>query len=48
MSLLVWNCRGLGNPSTIRELGDYIRAKDPSILFLAETWIDDARLDIVL
>ena len=48
MSLLVWNCHGLGNPYTIRDLGDYIRAKDLSIMFLAKTWTDDARLDNVL
>ena len=45
MSLLVWNCRGLRNPCTVRELGDYIQAKDPTVVFLAETWTDDARLD---
>ena len=48
MSLLVWNCRGLGNPRTVRELGDYIWAQDPTVVFLAETWTDDARLDQVL
>ena len=48
MSLLVWNCRGLRNPRTVKELRDYIRAQDPSVVFLAETWIDDARLDQVL
>ena len=48
MSLLVWNCHGLGNACTVRELGDYIRAKDPFVVFLAKTWTDDARLDSVL
>ena len=48
MSLLVWNCHGLRNPRKIQKLGDYILAKDPSVLFLAETWTEDARLDIVL
>nr|XP_023877746.1 uncharacterized protein LOC111990191 [Quercus suber] len=28
----------------MRELGDLIRAKDPSVVFLAETWADEARL----
>ena len=32
----------------MRELGDYIQAKDPTVTFLAETWTDDARLDQVL
>ena len=44
MSLLCWNCRGLGNPLTIQELGDIVRAQDPAIVFLAETWLDEARL----
>ena len=48
MSLLEWNCRGLRNPRTVKELRDYIRAQDPSVVFLVETWIDDARLDQVL
>ena len=32
----------------MRKLGDYIREKDPSVVFLAKTWIDDAMLDQVL
>ena len=45
MNLLCWNCRGLGNQSTEQELGDIIRAQDPSVVFLAETWLDKARLE---
>ena len=44
MSIIVWNCRGLGNLWTVTELEVVIRAKDPSVLFLAETWADEARL----
>ena len=44
MSCLAWNCCGLGNLCTVRELGDLIRAKDPFVVFLAETWADEARL----
>ena len=44
MSLIVWNCRGLGNLRTVKELQVMIRVKDPSIVFLAETWADEARL----
>ena len=47
MSCLAWNCRGLENLCTGRELVDIIRAKDPSILFLAETLVDEARLEFV-
>ena len=48
MNLLVWNCRGLGNLRTEKELGNIIRAKDPPVVFLAETWADEARLERVL
>ena len=48
MSFLIWNCRGLGNPQTIQELGDLIRAQDPTVVFIAETWLDEARLRLLL
>ena len=44
MSLIVWNCRGLRNLCTGKELERMVRAKDPSVVFLAETWADEARL----
>ena len=45
MSLLVWNCHGFGNLHTGKELEELIQAKDPTVVFLAETWTDKARLD---
>ena len=48
MSIIVWNCRGLGNPQTIRELRDLIRAQDPAAMFIAETWLDEVRLKSLL
>ena len=47
MSCLAWNCHGLGNLHTGRELGDIIWAKDHFVVFLAETLTDDARLEFV-
>ena len=44
MSIIVWNCRGLGNLRTGKELEVVIRAKVPSVVFIAETWADEARL----
>ena len=44
MSLLCWNCRGLRNQRTENQLAELVWAKDPSIVFLAETWTDEARL----
>ena len=48
MSCLVRNYRGLGNPCTENELVDLGRAKDLSVMFLAETWVDKVRLKNVL
>ena len=47
MGFLCWNCRGLANRWTVQELGDIIRAQDPSVVFLVETWLDEARLGII-
>ena len=48
MSLLVKNCRELENQRTRKELGDLIWAKDLSVVFIANTWIDEVRLDCIL
>ncbi|XP_031099874.1 uncharacterized protein LOC116004082 [Ipomoea triloba] len=37
MSTLCWNCRGLGNPRTVRELIDLVYIKKPDFIFLMET-----------
>ncbi|KAK4391663.1 putative mitochondrial protein [Sesamum angolense] len=37
MSLLVWNCQGLGNPWTVKGLRDLIQENNPHLVFLAET-----------
>ena len=47
MSCIVWNYRGLGNPLAVQELADVAQAKAPTLVFLAETLVDEARLDFV-
>ena len=47
MNLLLWNCRGLRNQRTEKELGNIIQAKDPSVVFLSETLTDDGRLEFI-
>ena len=47
MNCLVWNCYGLRNLRIRKELVEIIGAKDPSIMFIAETWANEARLDQV-
>lgn len=43
MSLLSWNCRGLGNPSTVREDRELTAKFAPAVLCLVETQISSAR-----
>ena len=44
MNMLRWNYRGLRNQQTIQELDDLVRAQDPTVVFLAKTWLDEAKL----
>ncbi|KAE8656259.1 hypothetical protein F3Y22_tig00117005pilonHSYRG00262 [Hibiscus syriacus] len=37
MTIFCWNCRGLGNPATVRELRRLISEKDPMLVFVSET-----------
>ncbi|KAG6667043.1 hypothetical protein CIPAW_01G073500 [Carya illinoinensis] len=37
MSILVWNCRGLGNPQSIRIFRKLTKEKCPFLVFLVET-----------
>ena len=47
MSCLAWNCCGLGNLRTGRELVEIIQTKDPAMVFLAETLTNNARLEFI-
>lgn len=44
MSCQVWNFCGLGNLWIGKELEELVRAKNHSIVFLAEKWANEARL----
>ena len=48
ISILVWNCCGLGNLCTKREFIEIIQAQDPFVLFIPETWTNEAGLDHIL
>ncbi|KAG4148582.1 hypothetical protein ERO13_D05G293550v2, partial [Gossypium hirsutum] len=37
MKIFSWNCRGVGNPATVRELKQLLVANVPDIVFLCET-----------
>jgi exonuclease III len=47
MTCLFWNCRGLRNPLTVQELTIMVRKKDPLVLFLSETKLEEKRLKVL-
>ena len=44
MSIMCWNCHGLGKRQTVQDLRDIIQAQDITVEFLAKTWLLEARL----
>jgi exonuclease III len=44
MSCLSWNCRGLGNATTIKELRELARRVASSVLCVQETQVPKARV----
>ena len=45
MNSLGWNCRGLGNPQSVRALHDLVRRWAPKIVFLSETKLRTKRME---
>lgn len=47
MSLIAWNCRGLGNHTTVQVLLDLVQRKKPRVLFLCEMFVGRHRIEHV-
>ena len=45
MKILSWNCRGIGNPATVKELRDLAKDYAPSVMFIMETQISKYRVE---
>uniref|UniRef100_A0A453IQP4 Endonuclease/exonuclease/phosphatase domain-containing protein n=2 Tax=Aegilops tauschii subsp. strangulata TaxID=200361 RepID=A0A453IQP4_AEGTS len=45
MNILAWNCRGVGNRRTVREVLALVKANDPKLVFLSETRQDVAKVE---
>jgi exonuclease III len=47
MSALVWNCRGLGIPQTVRDLCQLVKEKRPRLVFLIETKMVNKKIEFL-
>jgi hypothetical protein len=47
MSLLSWNCRGLGNLRIVRDLCRMVKEKKPDLVFLMETKLPSLRMEFI-
>lgn len=47
MKIMIWNCRGLGNPRAIPILIELLRAHRPDVVFLFETLVCSARIEVI-
>ena len=45
MIIISWNCRGLGNPRSVRALGEFIHSRQPDIIFLCETLVHADKIE---
>ena len=39
MSILCWNYCEFGNQQIVQEIGDLVQVQDPTVMFLAKTWL---------
>ncbi|KAJ0008131.1 hypothetical protein Pint_29751 [Pistacia integerrima] len=47
MICISWNCRGLGNPRTVRELHHWVKTKCPNFVFLMETKCNRNKVELI-
>jgi hypothetical protein len=47
MTILSWNCRGLGNLRTVRDLCRMVKEKRPSMVFLMETKLRKDKMEVI-
>ena len=45
MSILCWNCRGMGNPWSVRQLRRWSNSYAPDLIFLSETMINKIEIE---
>lgn len=45
MKIFSWNCRGIGNPLTVKALQAWCWRERPNILFIMESMVDKGKLE---
>ncbi|GLT59791.1 hypothetical protein SLA2020_325910 [Shorea laevis] len=45
ITILAWNCRGLGNPATLTKFKKISRTQKPQLMFLSETKQNTAEME---
>jgi len=44
MKLVSWNCRGAGNPSKVKAIGDMLKMENPYLLMIQETKLEEKQI----
>lgn len=44
MTILAWNCQGLGSALAVQTLADEVRSHDPLLIFLAKTKTGESKM----
>jgi exonuclease III len=47
MTILSWNCRGLGRPRAVRALNCLVKEKRPTLVFLMETKLRKKKMELI-
>ena len=47
MSAICWNCRGLGNPCTVKALQRAVLEEDPILVFIIETKLVVSEMEVI-
>jgi len=44
MKMVSWNCRGAGNPSKVKAIGDMLKMENPDLVMIQETKLEEKQI----